>query len=239
MWSTRDSAGWAGLSARCPHVHRFPSPSLPGRPPSARGSRAPDEGDARCTTTFKNAHRTERRDVLYPLHPWFGHDVFVHGATEKANGVFRCTLDGSDITRSLEIPVWMFDRAVCVSEVRFAVDAFVDLEALGALSALLDQVLKTNAPSSNARLRDAYGGSRDRNQGESHGVEDDGVCDRAAQAVSRIPTDGFVHRSARGGGAGLARPAGGRAGDSNRPDDAADTRTCAGGFGADNGGGRP
>jgi hypothetical protein len=40
----------------------------------------------------------------------------------------------------LEIPVWMFDRAVCVSEVRFAVDAFVDLEALGALSALLDQV---------------------------------------------------------------------------------------------------
>ena len=90
----------------------------------------------------------------------------------------------------------MFDRAVCVSEVRFAVDAFVDLEALGALSALLDQVLKTNAPSSNARLRDAYGGSRDQNQGESHGVEDDGVCDRAAQAVSRIPTDGFVHRSA-------------------------------------------
>ena len=145
------------------------------------------------------AHRTERRDVLYPLHPWFGRDVFVHGATDKANGVFRCTLDGSGIARSLEIPFWMFDRAVCVSEVRFAVGAFVDLEALGALSALLDQVLKSNAPSSNARLLDAYGASRDQNQGESHGAEDDGVGDRgAAQAVSRLPTDGFVYRPMRG-----------------------------------------
>jgi hypothetical protein len=92
-------------------------------------------------------------------------------------------LDGSDKARSLEIPVWMFDPAVCVSEVRFAVETFVDLEALGVLSALLDNVLKANAPSSNARLRDAYGDSRDQNRGESHGAEDDG--DRGpARAVS-------------------------------------------------------
>ena len=64
-----------------------------------------------------------------------------------------------------------------MSDVRFAVDAFVDLEALGALSALLDQVLKTSAPSSNARLRDAYGASRYENWRESHGAEDDGVGD--------------------------------------------------------------
>jgi hypothetical protein len=205
MWSTR---------MRCPHVHRLAAPRRRARPPWACDSRAPDEGVARCTTRCKNAHRTECRDVLYPLHPWFGRDVFVHRATDKANGVFRCTLDGSDIARSLEIPVWMFDRAVCVSEVRFAVDAFVDLEALGALSALLDQVLRTSAPSSHARLRDAYGASRDQNRRESHGAEDDGVGDRgAAQVVSRIPTDGFVYRPAPGGGARLARPAGGRAGE--------------------------
>jgi len=47
MGSTRGSAGWAWLWARCPHVHRFPSPGLLGTPPSARGSRAPDAGDAR------------------------------------------------------------------------------------------------------------------------------------------------------------------------------------------------
>src|ERR1700734_3468419 len=74
--------------------------------------------DARhYTTRFDNAHRTVRRELLYRLHPWFGRDVFVHGATERANGVFRCTLDGSDIARSLEIPSWMFDCAACVSDV--------------------------------------------------------------------------------------------------------------------------
>lgn len=98
------------------------------------------------------------------------------------------------MARSLEIPIWMFDRAVCVSEVRFAVEAFVDLEALSVLSALLDQVLKTNAPSSNARLRDAFGVSREQNRRENHGAkDDDGVSDwAAAQAVYRIPTDEFV-----------------------------------------------
>ena len=71
----------------------------------------------------------------------------------------------------------MFDPAACVTDVRSLTDPFVSLEALGALSALLDQVLKTDAPSSNARLRDAYGISRDQNWGETHGRED-GVSDR-------------------------------------------------------------
>ena len=119
-----------------------------------------------------------RRALLYRLHSWFGRDVFVHGATERDNGVFRCTLDGSDIARTLEIPAWMFDCAACMSDMCIEADPFVDLEALGALSALLDQVLKTDAPSSNARLRDAYGVSRDQNRGESHGAEDDGVSGR-------------------------------------------------------------
>jgi len=84
----------------------------------------------------------------------------------------------------------MFDCAACVSDMCIEADPFVDLEALGALSALLDQVLKTDAPSSNARLRDAYGVSRDQNRGESHGAEDDGVSDRGPeQILSRIPTD--------------------------------------------------
>ena len=97
-----------------------------------------------------------RRELLYRLHPWFGRNAFVHGATERTNGVFRCTLDGSDIARSLEIPSWMFDCAACVSDVCIEAKPFVDLEALGALSALLDRVLKTDSPSSNARLWDAY-----------------------------------------------------------------------------------
>ena len=86
----------------------------------------------------------------------------------------------------------MFDRAACVTDVRSLTDPFVSLEALGALSALLDQVLKTDAPSSNARLRDAYGISRDQNPGETHGRED-GVSDRdSAQAAPRATADGYV-----------------------------------------------
>ena len=239
MWATR---------LRCPSGAAYPQPSPPPRfcpcrratPPSASGCSSPGAGAENCTTRLENAHRTVRRTVLYRLHPWVGREVFVHGATERANGVFRCTLDGADVTRSLEIPVWMFDRAVCVSEVRFAIEAFVDPKALGELSALLGHVLKTHAPPSNARLRDAYGASHDQNRGESHGAEDDGVGDRgAAQAVSRVATDGSVCRPAGDGGPRLARPSGGRAGDADRPDDAADARPCAGCGDADNSGGRP
>jgi len=229
MWATRKRC------PSCPQPSRRRPPRA--RRPSVHGTPAPGEGAARCTTRFENAHGTARRAVLYRLHPWFGREVFVHGATDRAKGVFRCTLDGSDRARSLEIPVWMFDRVACVCEVRFAAEALVDLEALGVLSALLDHVLKINAPSSNARLQDPYEGSREQNRGESHGAEDDGVSDRgAAQAVSPTPADGFVCRPARGGGARLARPAGGRAGDFDRPDDAADRRTRPGGGDADNGG---
>ena len=193
-----------------------------------------------CTTRFSNAHRTVCRELLYRLHPWFECDVFVHSAIDKADGgVFRCTLDGSEAGRWLEIPAWMFDRAACVTDVRSLTDPFVSLEALGALSALLDQVLKTDAPSSNARLRDAYGISRDQNRGETHGRED-GVSDRdSAQTAPRVTADGYVRKPGRARRAGLARPAEGRAGGAARADDTPDPRACAGDSGANNGGGRP
>ncbi|MGY3461816.1 hypothetical protein ACVWW5_007266 [Bradyrhizobium sp. LM3.4] len=67
-----------------------------------------------CTTRFENAHRTVLREVLYRYHPWFGCRVCVHGAVDKAGDVaFRCTLDGSQADRWLEVPAWMFDRTAC------------------------------------------------------------------------------------------------------------------------------
>ena len=129
-------------------------------------------GSGDCTTRLKNAHRTVWREVLYRFHPWFGRDVFVHAMIERAGSVvFCCTLDGSDTTRWLEIPAWMFDRAVCVHEPCLASEPFVGVEALTALSALLDQAFKTTAPSSNALLSGAFGISHDQNRGESHGVK--------------------------------------------------------------------
>ncbi len=148
------------------------------------------------------------RELLYQLHPWFGRNVFIHGAIDKAGGVFRCTLDGSDIGRSLEIPAWMFDRAACAADMRFSIDPFVGLESLGVLSALLDQELKTDAQSSNARLADAYGVSRYQNRGATHGTEDDGVSDRgSAQRASPVRADGLVRKPALGRRARLGPPA--------------------------------
>jgi hypothetical protein len=125
-------------------------------PPRGARTRAPAvnipascEGARRFTTRFANTHRTVCRELLYRLHPWFGRDVFIHAVIDKADGVvFRCTLDGLKAERGLEIPAWMFDRAECAAGARFSTDPFVSLEALGALSALLRLVLKTDARSS-------------------------------------------------------------------------------------------
>ena len=91
-----------------------------------------------CTTRFENTHKTVRREVLYAHHPWFAHEVWVHAVIEKADGVFfRCTLDGTETDRFLEIPAWMFDRAWC-SQCHVTTDPSVSLDTLRALSSLLD-----------------------------------------------------------------------------------------------------
>src|SRR5258707_12978260 len=101
-----------------------------------------------CTTRFENAHRTVRREVLYRHHPWFGRRVCIHGTVDKAGYVvFRCTLEGSQADRWLEVPAWMFDRAAHPDPARLAAQPYVSIEALAALSALLDLALKDQTPS--------------------------------------------------------------------------------------------
>src|ERR1700683_2982175 len=57
------------------------------------------------------------REVLYHHHPWFGRRVCVHVAVDKVGCVvFRCTLDGSQADRWLEVPAWMFDRTACPNQ---------------------------------------------------------------------------------------------------------------------------
>ena len=121
-----------------------------------------------CTTRFENAHRTVLREVLYRHHPWFGRRVCVHGAVDKAgNVVFRCTLDGSQADRWLEVPAWMFDRTACPDAELLTAQPFVSIDALAALSALLDLALKDRTPSA-ALLSGASRASHDQNWGETH-----------------------------------------------------------------------
>ena len=52
--------------------------------------------------------------MCYPWHPWYGKEVVIHRAVigwDKS--VFHCTLVGTEGVRCLEVPQWMFDRAVC------------------------------------------------------------------------------------------------------------------------------
>ncbi len=97
----------------------------------------PYEGGLSCTTERQNTHVIDRREVLYRWHPWFGRSVYVHEVIDKPGvAVFRCNLTGSRSDRSLEVPVWMFDRAACAS-CRGDNTAHVSLDTLSALAELV------------------------------------------------------------------------------------------------------
>ena len=134
-----------------------------------------DDGD--CTTRFENAHRT-LREILYRHHPWFGRRVCIHGVVDKGGFVvFRCTLDGSQADRWLEVPAWMFDRTAYPGPGLLAAQPYVSIEALAALSALLDLALKDQTPSA-VLLSGASRASHDQNRGETHVTRDGNARER-------------------------------------------------------------
>ncbi|WP_445222811.1 hypothetical protein ACKWRH_45440 (plasmid) [Bradyrhizobium sp. Pa8] len=103
---------------------------------------------------------------------------------DKADGVvFRCTLDGSETQRFLEIPSWMFDRAACACGCSLTAEPFVSLEALNALSALLDSVVKSAASSLNEPLCGACGVSHHQNRGEAHGKLDGDIGEPGSACI--------------------------------------------------------
>jgi len=220
MQSAEDWAGKEyGLpSSRCA-IEAHPCPK-----PSACASH--------CTTRFENAHRTALREVLYRHHPWFGRQVCVHGAVDKGGFVvFRCTLEESQVDRWLEVPAWMFDRTACPNPGLLEAQPYVSVEALAALSALLDLALKDQTPSA-VLLSGAFRASHDQNRGEIHVTRDDKLRERiptpstiAPAASDRSVRERLVerrHRRAR-----MARAAGGSAGSAHKPDDAVDPRPCS------------
>src|SRR5262249_17216127 len=127
----------------------------------------PDGAGGCCTTRFENAHRTVLREVLYRHHPWFGRRVCIHGTVDKAGYVFfRCTLEESQSDRWLEVPAWMFDRTAYPDPGLLAAQPYVSIEALAALSALLDLALKDQTPSA-VLLSSASRASHDQNRAET------------------------------------------------------------------------
>lgn len=124
-----------------------------------------------CTTRCGNAHRTEvgqGREVLYRWHPWAGCIVRVHEAVEKADGIFlRCSRDAA-AKRWLELPAWMFDRAVCLP-MRITRDPWIEFAALSALRELLSSVVSRHGRplSSDTPVLSAADEARE-NRGNTH-----------------------------------------------------------------------
>jgi hypothetical protein len=71
----------------------------------------------------------------------------------------------------------MFDRTACPDPGLLAAQPYVSIEALAALSALLDLALKDQTPSA-VLLSGASGASHDRNRGETHVTRDENLRER-------------------------------------------------------------
>ena len=80
--------------------------------------------------------------VLYPWHPWFGRAVWIF-LTQVNHGrmVAHCGLEPRHESRGVEVPLWMFDTAVCC-QMRMAPVPVVNIEALHELAALLAAQLR-------------------------------------------------------------------------------------------------
>jgi hypothetical protein len=89
----------------------------------------------------------------------------------------------------LECPAWMFDRTACCDPGLSAAQPYVSIEALAALSALLDLALKDQTPSA-VLLSGASGASHDQNRGETHVTRDENLRER-------IPTQSTIAPAVR------------------------------------------
>jgi hypothetical protein len=157
---------------RRPHPRSSSFPVVFGTP-AASGSQALCAGGPYCTRRRSNAHRTvgpEEREVLYPWHPWAGHIVNIHDAIEKADGtVLRCSQDGGATGCWLELPAWMFDRAVCLP-MRITRDPRLKFPALAALHELLNGIASQQGQSSSSNIPVSSAASEacDENRGTTH-----------------------------------------------------------------------
>lgn len=195
---------------------------------SARPCSTTSECACHYTTRFENAHRTVLREVLYRHHPWFGRRVCIHGAVDKVGFVvFRCTLEESRADPGLEVPAWMFDRTACPEPGLLAAQPYVSIEALAALSALLDLALKDQTPSA-VLLSGASGASHDQNRGETHVTRDEKLRERipTQSTIAPAASDRSVRERPSERRARMAGAAGGSAGSAHKPDDAVDPRPC-------------
>jgi hypothetical protein len=92
---------------------------------------------ADCTTSRYKPHGTEVY-ICYRWHPWYGRTVQLERSIAKQPETVLRVCGGLKPERSLEIPVWMADSAICAL-MEFSEVPSVNAKALRALASLLDR----------------------------------------------------------------------------------------------------
>ena len=185
-------------------------------------------GVGRYTTRRGNAHRTEKRKVLYLWHPWAGCTVQIHEVIDKMAGtVARCSHDDGAAGRLLELPLWMFDQSAC-APMRVATHPHVDIAALRALRALLDATaigdVEVRRTPSNAPVWGAAKASRNQNRGEAHATTTAASTRRPKRNAS-VQSIHHGERQQHDTGAGMADAARANAPSADVADDASHLRS--------------
>ena len=167
----------------------------------------------KSSTQGNNAHGTEEREVLYPWYPWFGCVIRVHEVIRRGSGnILRCSFGGTGVR--VELPSWMFDRAVCMS-MSLAASPHISGAALTALKILLVDCGSGSDPLSDGPDSGAGSDTHNPNRGDDHGIP--GRSSAKANTVRSF-------RSAGGGtsgrDAGLATSSGRCAADGDKTDGA-------------------
>ena len=119
-----------------PKTHPANGPAR--KPLRAFGRPATGEGARRCTTQRHKTHNTDLRDLTYPWHPWFNQRVLIHESlTKSGQALFRCSLPEQAQLARLDIPQWMFDRALCCT-MQLQTPPWVDVHTLRQLRQILE-----------------------------------------------------------------------------------------------------
>ena len=102
---------------------------------------ARDASWIRDTTPQLNTHSNESREIHYRWHPWFGRRVWIYSIrTGRAPASVRCGLEPIQCSKSLEVPLWMFEAASC-STLSLTDAPRVGCAALQTLRALLQNCM--------------------------------------------------------------------------------------------------
>jgi len=148
--------------------------------------------------------------VLYAWHPWCGRAVRVHEVISKAGGdALRCSLDGGEVGRWLELPVWMFDRSICLSA-RLAASPWIDCASLLALKECLARASACGVDDPRSSNASSSGAERD-------------SCNQTRGTARATPAPPITRPASGGRAARPLRPA-----ESAAPGGGADLATAAG-----------